>query len=383
MTARPMLPTVAMARAQRLALPVGDADTLIALELLCGHRRGERWEQAPTTKTASATLALALARTSGVGVLRFLVEQGAERDDDVLIAGKRVPVALSRQHTPPISLVTSNAWPDFLWQLSTTILPLAQRRREGGHSDLVGLGRTERQHLRLALPASWSSSSSSITVGDQLCFAMAGEHVVRLGLPDSLEVLVRRALASTSPLCALWQLDDPELGDVDLATLLSSPLVEAMTLCLPGIARAWLRRLDHLLRRSADADALVAHARALSSRLRTLLALLDSHERLDLAGVFVDLAAGLPAVVVADTRERLVRVAGVFSMADRDRVIAAVLGIFDVVDDLVAVGQRVAATRYGDERWAEAAFVRAWLGRLTSSRAAIDEARHQLSGAVG
>ncbi len=378
-------PTLARALASRPSLLLGEADTFLLLEALCGHRRSERWEAPPTSSQPSATLAFSLARSTGIGLLRFLVAQGAERDDDVLRGDRRVSVALSRSDDDDaFSLAVSSAWPGFIEKLSTTIMPLARRRREVHREDLVGLGRTERQHLRLALPTAWrSSSSSSLTVGDHLAFAMAVEHVARLGLPEQLQQLVVRSVAATSPLAALYQLDDPELGAVDVASLCRAPLVRAFELTGPGASRAWVRQLEQLRRLSGDGDELVARVSALTTRLRQLLRALDAVGRLDLAGFIADFAAALPTALPIDTRALLIRLPGVAAMSDRDRVVGAVAAVFHVVDDLEALGGAVADSRYGDERWTEAGLVRGWLGRLRSARTAIDASRQALVGAIG
>ena len=378
MTTMPM----AVARAARLALPVGDADTLLVLEALCGHRRAEIWEQPPTTATPSPTLSLALARATAVGLLRFIAAQGGERDDEVLrdpVDNPHLaPVALSAD-AGGLSIVVSLVWAEFIWRLSTTIMPLSARRRQAQREDLAGLGRTERQHLRTAMP----SSSSSLTPGDHVALAMAVEHADRLGLPDALARLLVRSLASASPLAALYQLDDPELGDVDLAVVVKEPVLRAFELVGPGIGRAIARQVDRLRRHSHDADEVVARANALSTRLRRLLALLDTAGRLDLAVVLVDVVIQLPTLLPVDTRATLIRLSGVVAMSDRDRVITAVAGLFTVVDQLDTIGHVVASSRYGDERWHEARLVRGWLQRLREQRPAIETSRQALVGAVG
>jgi hypothetical protein len=117
-------------------------------------------------------------------------------------------------------------------------------------------------------------------------------------------------------------------------------------------------------------------------RVRRVLQLLDDAGRLDLAGVLVEFACALPAALPVDTRAQLVRLPGVTTMADRDRVVAAVAAAFQIVDDLQRRGQLVADSRYGDDRWTEARVVRGWLQRLVHARASIDAARHALVGDV-
>ncbi len=375
------LPTFAIARASRPELAVGESDTFLLLELLCGRRRRERWQQPPEQSAPSSTLAMVMARTTGAGMLRFLHSQGAERDDDVLRdhhdGRSHQPVALS--HDPAgLSLAVSSAWPDFVWRLSTVVMPFSVQRRQAAREDLPSPGRAERQVLRKAL-----ASSTLLTAGDHLAMAMAIEHAARLDLPELLSCLVVRSLASTSPLAALYQLDDPELDDAPLSTLVLPPLLRVFELIAPGASLAWSRQLDLSRRTSGDADELVARAQTLTRRLRRLLVLLNQAQRLDLASVVVDFAQRLGTVLPVDTRAQLVRLPGVVTMADRDRVVGAVASVFVVVDDLEALGHAVGSTRYGDERWQEARLVRGWADRLRAARPAIAASRQALVGAIG
>lgn len=365
-------------------LPAGDADTWLVAATLAGQKRSERWQQAPTTTEPSPDLALALARTTTTGMLRFLVDQGAERDADVLRRdeGGRVglvPVALS-MGAAGLSLSLS-VWPRWVWALSTSIMPLAQQRRSGADGS-DGLMRREQQQTKQALSV---RKADVVSVGDHVALAMAMNHLKQLELPGVLHDVVATQFARRSSLAALYHLDNTGFDDddIDFAALVSTPLVRAFELVAPGLARTWVPQLLVFRRTMIDAGEVIAACTAVVRRLRRLLRVLDEAERFDLAGVFVGFARALPAALPVDTRAQLVRLPGVVTMADRDRVVAAVALAFDVVDDLQRRAEQIAASRYGDDRWTEARLVRGWLAELHSARGDIDAARHALVGGVG
>lgn len=373
-------------------LPAGDADTWLVAACLCGQKRTERWQQPPTTDAPSADLALALSRTTATGLLRFLVDNGAERADDVVRvdhAGRShiVPVALSadaagQSSEPPLGLsLALSLWPRWLWSMSTTVLPLAQQRRSGAHA-AEGLARREQQQVKQALSV---RKADVVTVGDHVALAMAMHHLPQLELPGVVHEVVATQWARRSCLAALYQLDNTEVDDddIDFAALVAPPLLRAFELAAPGIARSWLPQVLLFRRTMVDAAEVIAGSTAVVRRLRRLLQVLDDAGRFDLAGVFVAFARALPHALPVDTRAQLVRLPGVVTMADRDRVVAAVAQAFDVVDDLQRRAEQVAASRYGDERWTEARLVRGWLAELHTLRSDLDAARHALVGDVG
>ena len=77
------------------------------------------------------------------------------------------------------------------------------------------------------------------------------------------------------------------------------------------------------------------------------------------------------------------RLPGVTTMADRDRVVSAVGAVFEVLDVVDEVGRALAATRYGDERFVEARLVAGLLEPLQRERAALDGVRRALTNVVG
>lgn len=369
-----------------LRLPVGDADVYILAESLLGQRRGERFEQAPTTDTPSTTLSLALARLTAIGLLRFLWSQGSERPARALRPhGERVvvvDVALSGNDDDGaaggLDLRCSDAWPAAIWRLAKDVMPVIERRRGAGHEPgLQGLGRTERQRLRELLGA------RATATGDHVAFACAHEHLARLGLPTSFETFIGRGMATASPFAHLYRLDDPDAGTLDAAALLRPPLVRLVELCGPGLGAAWAKALKRSISHSADIDELTARARALSRSLLAFVQAADLATRLDLLEGVVGFLCALPAVLPEDTRPRLVRLPGVVSMADRDRVVTAVAGAFEVLDHVDAVVRTLQSSRFGDERFTEARTVAAILTPLQEARPAIEAARKALTGVVG
>jgi hypothetical protein len=222
-------------------------------------------------------------------------------------------------------------------------------------------------------------------VGDHLALAMATTHLKQLELPGVVHDVVATQFARRSALAALYHLDNTDIDDddIDFTALVAPPLVRAFELVAPGLSRTWVPQLLVFRRTMVDAKEVIAGSTAVVRRLRRLLRVLDDAGRFDLAGVFVTFARALPAALPVDTRAQLVRLPGVVTMADRDRVVAAVASGFDVVDDLQRRAEQIAASRYGDERWTEARLVRGWLAELHAARSDIDAARHALMGDVG
>lgn len=368
-----------------LTLPPGDADVYLIAETLLGHRRGERFEQPPVGDAPSPTLALALARLTPIALLRFLHARGSERPVRVLRArGDTVVVKdgalLDNDDDGGDGTfdLRCQLWPMAVFRLTRDLLPLVERRRGAGHEPLLqGLGRTARQRLRegLAAPAT--------ATGDHVAFACAHEHLPRLGLPTAFEVFMGRGLAAASPYAHLHRLDDAELPPLDTAALLRPPLVRLLELTGPGLGEGWARSLRRAVAHSADIDELMARSRAFSRALVSLVQALDRAARLDLLEGVVAFLLALPGVLPEDTRARLVRLPGVVTMADRDRVVAAVAGAFDVLDAVDAVTRALAMVRFGDERFVEARTVAAVIAPLQAHRAALDAARRALTGVVG
>lgn len=371
-----------------LTLGPGDADVYLVAESLLGHRRGEGFEQPPSSTTPSPALGLALARLTAVGLQRFLLARGSERPARVLrTRGERVVVtdgALSHNDDDgsdgTFDLRCSERWAMGVFRLTRDLMPLVERRRGALESTMTGLGRTDRQRLRELFSI---DASSTMGTGDHVAFACAHEHVGRLLLPSSFEVFVGRGLALSSSFAHLHRLDDPECGAVDVAALLRPPLVRLVELTGPGLAVTWSQSLRRIVQQGADIDEVVARGRHLGRQLVALVRGLDGACRLDLLEGVVGFLAALPTVLPPDTRARLVRLPGVTTMADRDRVVAAVGAAFEVLDVVDEVARALAATRFGDERFVEARLVAGLLLPLQRERAALDAARRALTGVVG
>jgi hypothetical protein len=371
-----------------ITLGPGEADVYLVAESLLGQRRGEGFEQPPTATAPSPALGLALARLTAVGLQRFLLSRGSERPARVLRRhGERVVVvdgALSANDDDGgdglIDLRCSERWVGAVFRIARDLMPLVQRRRGAPESTMSELGRTDRQRLReFMAPA----PSTTMGVGDHVAFACAHEHVGRLVLPTSFEVLLGRAFAAASPFAHLHRPDDPECGALDSAALLRPPLVRLLELAGPGLATTWRDALRRVVQQGADIDEVVARGRHLGRVLVSFVRALDGAGRLDLLEGVVAFLLALPTVLPPETRARLVRLPGVTTMADRDRVVSAVGVVFEVLDVVDEVGRALALTRYGDERFAEARLVAGLLEPLRRERAVLDGVRRALTNVVG
>lgn len=390
MTTPPLDQTLDLDRVRHVPLTLGpgEADVYLIAESLLGHRRGEGFEQAPTTSAPSPTLSLALARLSAVGLQRFLLTRGSERPFRVLRRrGERVVVvdgALSGNDDDgadgQLHLRCSERWVGAVYRVARDLMPLVERRRGALESTMSGLGRTDRQRLRELMAG---DTSTTLGVGDHVAFACAHAHVGRLLLPTSFEVFLGRAFASASAFAHLHRLDDPECGALDVGALLRPPLVRLVELCGPGLATTWRETQRRLVQQAADIDEAVARGRHFGRQLAALVRAMDGAGRLDLLEGVVAFLVDLPTVLPTDTRARLVRLPGVTTMADRDRVVSAVGTVFEVLDIVDEVGRSLADARFGDERFTEARLVAGLLEPLQRQRFALDATRRALTGVVG
>jgi|GEM_PF-1442619 len=388
---RPLPRRVDEVRQAPLSLGVGEADVYLLAESLLGQRRLERFEVAPSSAAPSDTLTLALARLLPVGLLRFIGSQGGERAGRALRRnGQRVDVvdlalsdavddvAVDFDDPHAFTLRVSSAWPTAVWVLATDLMPLVEKRREHTFtSGLAGLGRTDRQRLRTSLPPPATLS------GDHLAYACAVDCLPRLGLPTAFETLMARAFAAGSPLAHLYRLDDGELRHLDVDALLRPPLSRSLELLGPGLASSWHRQVRRVLSHSADIDEVIARCTVVSHHLTRLVEAMDRACRLDLLESVVAFLGTLAEAIPAETRGRLLRLPGVTTMADRDRVVAAVAGIFGVVDVVDRVAAGVATARFGDDRFVEARVTAGAMAPLAITRPALEAARRALTGVVG
>jgi hypothetical protein len=389
-TPPPLDQTIDLDRARHVVVTLGpgDADAFLVAESLLGHRRGEGFEQPPSTSSPSPALGLALARLSAVGLQRFLLARGSERPARVLrTRGERIVVvdgALSLNDDDggdgAFDLRCGARWANGVFRIARDLMPLMERRRGGVERSLSGLGRTERQRLRELFVG---DETTAMGTGDHVAFACAHEHVGRLLLPGAFEVFLGRALAQASPFAHLHRLDDPECGALDVAALVRPPLVRLVELCGPGLSTTWREGLRRIVQHAADVDEVVARGRHFARQLEAFVRGLDGAARLDLLEGVVAFIVALPTVLPPDTRARLVRLPGVTTMADRDRVVTAVGAVFAVLDVVDEVGRALAATRFGDERFVEARLVAGLLEPLRRERTAVDAARRALTGVVG
>jgi len=369
--------------AQRIALPVGDADVYLFALALLGHKRADRFAVPPTSAEPSVDLQRALSQALPTALLRFISSGGGERTGRVLRARDgsmvAVDVALSGRDddgADGLFDVRLGTFPGSVFTLARDVMPLVDKRTANDLS-VRALGRSERQRLRSSLP------SAAVAMGDHIAAACAFVHLPKLSLPAPYDVLISRAFARASPLAALCALDDPELEPLDTAALLRPPLVRAVELLVPTISTAVVRAAREALGRSQDGEDVRIRCAAVGAQLRRYVDGLDAVGRLDLVEPALALAVALPTLVPPELRGRLLRLPGVQTMADRDRVIAAVSGLFDVVDATYAAIGRLAQTRFGDDRTVEARVVAGLTEPALAARPAVEAARRALTGVVG
>ena len=368
---------VAQALVRELALDIGEADVAIVATVLSGGPRSDRFRAAPSSTTPSPTLRLALARIFATGALAYLAEHGT-RPRTVLRRGRRrtgglLDADVNVDETgAPFALRFSPAVVEFVMRLCVHVLPLAPTSAASTRAREVA----ERAALAHAMP------SPSTAPGDDVVYALAAANVDRLELSPTLVHALRGALRGASPLCALLSPEDTSAGDVDVDALLSPGAVRVLECLHDVVAAAWARA-PRAVWLAPDLDGLVARSRAVCAMAARYLRALDEARRLDLAGPVVALAGAAATAWPSDARARLLEKTGVVAMADRERAIAALRAVADVAADLDALRARMAAERYGDDRFEEAQLVISllrdqWLPRRDDVAAAVQ----RLVGAV-
>jgi hypothetical protein len=368
---------------QPLALVVGEADVAFVAELLCGRVRGERFRIAPSSTVPSPTLRLALARTLATGTLGWLVDTGS-RARTVLrqgrpLTGRPWDAAVNvDDEGVPFSLRFSAAPVTFLMNLGVHVLPLLSAAATPAAVAQAGTLALRALHAR-----AWPAAAT--TTGDHVFAALAHDNAHRLGLGPQLEAAMRQALREASPLAALLApaaAVDDDTVDAALPALLRPDTIRLLELLEDRIAAAWADAPRAILGTGAGNTVIAGAARTVR-RATQFVRVLDSARRLDLLGPVVALVAALPAVWTNDLRLRLLRLDGVQTMADRDRVVAALVGLADLASLLEDVRGRLCAERYGDDRFAEAQLVLAVLrDRFVPQRDAIAAATDRLRGVV-
>jgi hypothetical protein len=124
--------------------------------------------------------------------------------------------------------------------------------------------------------------------------------------------------------------------------------------CLHDVVVAAWERAPRVVWQAPDLAALVDQSRATVALARRFLGVLDRAERLDLAAPVVALVAASSTSWPAGARAQLTERRGVQTMVDREQAIAALRALADVGPDRDARRTRLAALRYGDDRFDEA-----------------------------
>jgi hypothetical protein len=271
-----------------------------------------------------------------------------------------------------------------VWRLCTVILPLAEKRlTTARQATLAELSREERRLVTRARPP------RAVTALDHVFCALAVENRAALRLPEVIDAPLRQGLVQASPLAALFCADEARAADagadaVDVDALCAPDLVRLLEVCDDALAASLVRRLNSVWTRAADGDDFGRRCHAIARNVQALLRALDEAGRLDLVGPVARLVAALPDELPRDARARLLRLPGVTTMADRDRVVAALQGVVDLGVALDDIRARLQAERYGDERYEEAQLaLRVLDDSYAPRRDDVAAFSRALSGAVG
>lgn len=374
-----------------------EGDALRVAEVLVGKHRGSL----PTKialEAPSPALCEAVGRTLAAACMQLLLNNGGAELRTVL----REEREGREQGTPGMRRKTGRLWDPELnelfdvrfgrasrsfWVATTNkLVPLAHKKRRPTTPQEAAVTREDKKLVKDVAPDGFDG------VGDLLFLAIAHENIAGLGLPPSLEDLLRHELRTASPLALLACPDDPDIDERGARGLLHTLTAPAPIRCVECLDKllveGWLVRFRMAVIHSADRDEFMGRLRAFARVLRIWLALLDGAGRLDLSRSVVRFLADLPARGLPaglDLRNHCLRLGGTTSIAQRDEALRA-LG--DVLELRLAVDEarvRLSGERYGDERFEEAQlFLRMLDSDLgASKRGPLDAMARTVSGAVG
>jgi hypothetical protein len=382
------------ALAAPVSLALGEADVLLVAERLVGRVRPDRFRVPPSSSsTPSPSLRLAVARTFAVGSLAWLHAAGGHAPRTVLRRPLDVGDAGVRDVVSPLrggvvrctgrledaalnvgegalDLRCSTAPLAFVWDLCVDVLPSASSSSSSSSSS-----------SRAAIP----QPAPAATTGDHVFCALAHEHLGGLDLDGAQQESLARGLRRASALAALWRPEDAAhpLAVDDVATVVSPGLVRVLECVEPALSRTWRRAVAQTWS-VEDAAAMEARWRALASSAAAFLRALDAAGRLDLCGPVVAVVSAWAQEAPSDPRPRLLRVPGVATMADRDRLIAAVVAVADLAAAVEDVRGRLLACRFGDDRFDEARVALPLLEQhWLPVRPVVEAFVHRLTGRVG
>jgi hypothetical protein len=343
-----------------------------------GGRRATGSEVPRTLPAApDAGLALVVARVFANCVLQSLLRQGAATPRRVLRQGKVLEgclwdEGLNELHgTGSFTLAFTAAPAKLWWGLCHQVVSWSGPGARGPSPP--------DRHLPASLRVAPTPS-----MADALLFSLFHENLPRLLLPAPMSQRLQRALRAASLPVAWLQPDDPDLraaAALDIA--LSPPLVRLLELSAPHLGAVWSARTAEVWR-CRQVEELAGRARVFAARLRQLLRALDAAGRLDLWDPVLQALAAL-CDAQADLRAHVGKLAGVVTLADRDRAVAAVGELFSVLDDVDRLAQRLGEERYGDPRFAEAGLALATRQQILppATRDALRSAARRLQGEVG
>jgi hypothetical protein len=374
---------------QPLPLSIGEADVLIVAERLVGRARADRFRAPPSTPSPSPTLRLAIARTLAVGSLAWLHDAGGAQPRTVLRRTDARGRAVRRTGTltdaalnegeGALSLACSQAALNFLWNLCTTVLPQATTTTTS-RTTTTTTTTTESEALpNVDVPP-------PETTGDHVFFALAHSNLGRLALPARVEQSLASRLRRASPLAALLTPDasGPSTTDRSFVDVVGPGLVRVFECVEPAVTRAWGAAVRSAWENARHADELIARCVALHAAGRQWLQVIDEVGRTDLVAPVVALVTSLVTTLPPDPRSRLLRLPGVATMTDRDRVVAALADVANLAGALDDLRARLLAERYGDDRFEEARITLPLLDeRVGPARAAHEAFVQRLTGGVG
>lgn len=365
----------AQTRTLRLDRNAGEALRLV--EVLVGRRQQHLFDAEVLPRhDRPGPLPEAVARTITAACMGLLFTHGAT-PRTVLRRGQRVAgriwdPAVNDIDGVPFSLRFSVAT-DTLWREGVAVL--GDRVTRARSETDAGARERNRKLFR------GFATRRAITAGDEVFFALVQQNLPKLRLTAVSEERASARLRSGSTFARLLapQLDGPVAAD----TLLDDPhTLRVIELLSPWIGRCWAQAFPSVWS-AENLDQALGRCRSFQAVLTGWVTALDRRGRLDLLDPVIDWLAAVPDAVPADIGERLLRIGGVQTIADRDRLAQA---IGAAVDPGILDGPRatLAACRYGDERFAEAQLgLRLLDERWVPVRDAVTATARRLLGRIG
>jgi hypothetical protein len=358
---------------------VEEGRCLDVLAALLGRRRGEDLRAPMGTRAPHPALLAAGRDRIARSVARYLTHEEGYRARAFLRDGRRTAGRAWDGHlgagfTPRFTVASRDLW-----------LRGAQHLPSLASIDASSAPRSRERLVEQMVPVERTAS------GDWVFYALAHASFRSFLLPPAEERAILQRLRLGSPLAALLDAE-PEEDESKLRARFA-PLVDPANArvveCVEArLAAAWLLRARaHGSWRLAHAE-LLRRWTSLGRCLHAWLDVLDAARRMDLARPLLTFAVGLATEVFRDggeaARAVVAAAPGARSIAERDRLIAAVARVADVGTRLLRLRDRLALERYGDERHEEGQlYVREVDQAMGPARRPVESLARCLAGVVG